>query len=104
MSENIYKVDAHFEDIQSHIKICLQNAKKSIKIAVAYFTDKDIFNLLCSRAIDDVEVELLISDEDVNFKSGDVNFDNLIKCGGKLFISVNEQKIILHNKFCIIDE
>jgi len=98
------KVEAFFDDIQTQIKVKIQASKKSIKIAVAYFTDKEIFNLLCLKAERGVEVQLIISAEDVNFSKGDVLFDNLLNSNGELFICITDEKGILHNKFCIIDE
>jgi hypothetical protein len=97
-------IHTFFNDIQTEIKVRIQESRQSIKIAVAYFTDKEIFKLLCLKAERGVKVELVISAEDVNFSRGELKFDDLIDAGGSLFICIMEQRGILHDKFCIIDE
>lgn len=97
-------IDAFFENISDEIKAHLQGATKSIRVAVAYFTDQQIFSFLCSRARQGINVELIISAEDSNFKAGTINFDNLVDSGGHLYISLNEETGTLHDKFLIIDD
>jgi len=41
------QTQAYFEDIQRQIKIELREAKESIFVAVAWFTDPELFELLC---------------------------------------------------------
>jgi len=45
------QTQAFFDDIQEQIKYEINKATKSILIAVAWFTDKEIFNLLCNKSI-----------------------------------------------------
>ena len=43
------QTQAYFDDIQLHIMHVLGKATKSIHIAVAWFTDPEIFSLLCLK-------------------------------------------------------
>ena len=61
---------AYFEDIQHHIKKELNKATNSIYIAVAWFTDSELFDILCRKAEDGVSVELMLMDDDINRGSG----------------------------------
>ena len=61
---------AYFEDIQYHIKKELIKAKFSIYIAVACFTDGELFDVLCRKAEDGVDVELMLMDDEINNWSG----------------------------------
>lgn len=96
--------EVFFENIQDEIKLRISQAQSSLKIALAYFTDKEIFNLLCDITRRGIKTELVVADEDINFKENCIDFNELLECGGNFFISVVENKNILHNKFCIIDE
>ena len=57
---------AYFEDIQHHIKYELEKAKNSIYIAVAWFTDNELFDILCQKADKGVSVELMLMDDEIN--------------------------------------
>ena len=67
---------AYFEDIQHHIKKELNKAKSSIYIAVAWFTDSELFEILCRKAEDGVSVELMLMDDNINRGSG-INYSKL---------------------------
>lgn len=92
---------AYFENIQEIIIKYISNAKKSIKIAMAWFTNPIIFNNLlriCKRGI---EVDLLINNDLINNRSNGLPFDKLIQAGANLYLA--EPPTFIHNKFCIID-
>ena len=98
------QTQAYFEDIQFHIKKEISKAKYSIQIAVAWFTDRDIFNLLCDKAKNKVKIELLIVNDKINKNSG-IEYDLLNNLGSNFWFvgSGKEHENIMHNKFCIID-
>jgi hypothetical protein len=52
------QTQAYFEVIQLHILDELGKAAKSIHFAVAWFTDPEIFFLLCKKAKDGVRLEM----------------------------------------------
>lgn len=98
------QTQAYFEDIQLHIMHTLGKAVKSIHIAVAWFTDPEIFSLLCQKASDGVKVELLIADDRKNTKSG-IDFDKLRSLGATVEMvgGGGKKQQLMHNRFCVID-
>lgn len=53
-----------FSDIQKEITSKLLTATKSIKVAVAWFTDKNLFDTLIAKAKKGVIVDLLVANHD----------------------------------------
>ena len=89
--------EAHFEYIQNRILEALENAKVSITVAMAWFTNKILLDKLIKKSEEGISVQVAIYDDGINKKHG-VDLSNLphkkIK-GTKGGIS--------HNKFCVID-
>lgn len=96
------KVKSHFFNIKSHIVKEIEKANFSIYIAVAWFTDLDIFNLLIEQASKGIKVEVLIVDDEINSGSK-LNFEKLFENGGKIW-KINREQSTMHNKFCVIDQ
>lgn len=98
------KSQAYFEKIHREIESRLKEANKSIRIAVAWFTDRRLFHIICEKAKDGLEVELLIAHHEINFDSG-VKYGELKDSGGEYFwIGKGKRwEPLMHNKFCIID-
>jgi len=95
---------AYFEDIQFHIIREIRRATTSIHIAIAWFTDPEIFVELCEKARKGVRVELIVFDDAINRKCG-LPYDRLNELGG-VFIMVGDKKrnsAVMHNKFCVLD-
>ena len=99
------KTQAYLEDIQDHLLKELRKAKKSIIVAVAWFTDKEIYELLCQMAGEGVKVEIMLINDAINRESG-LNFKLLKSKKGTInFIGDgNDKDNIMHNKFCVIDD
>lgn len=98
------QTQAYFEDIQLQIIHELGKATKSIQIAVAWFTDSEIFNLLCSKARGGVKVELLITNDLINANSGlDYGQLRLLGATFEMVGSGAKKQPLMHNKFCVID-
>ena len=94
---------AYFENIRDQISRELISANTSIHIAVAWFTDNELFTQLCSKASDGITVELLLMDDEINHNSG-IDFQSLVASHGKLWqIKTDGGTRLMHNKFCIID-
>lgn len=99
------KVESHFLDIQDRIKDVLQEANHVIRIAVAWFTDDILFNILVEKARSGVQVELVLSNVE-NSGSSYLNFNLLRNAGGEVYRhgeSFFGAGGIMHNKFCIVD-
>jgi hypothetical protein len=98
---------AYFEDIQDHIIDELATADASIRIAVAWLTNHDIFEMLCHKASSSVRVELIMNNDRINARSR-LDYKKLEQFGGKI-VRIGERgkrqhdTPLMHNKFCIID-
>ena len=91
------ETQAYFENIREQIAVRLTDAEQSIDLAVAWFTDRVLFDALCRKAKSGVKVRLLLFDDDIN-KHLPIN--DLERLGGKVF-RISER--LMHNKFCVID-
>lgn len=93
------KATVHFNKIKYEIIENLRKAKKTIKVAVAWFTDEDIIRVLTQQKVAGIDIEVIISNAKENFENTD-NFKNYLRLQAKLFVS---NKSFMHHKFCIID-
>ncbi len=91
-----------FEDIANNIIKRIETAEHSVKIAVAWFTNFDLFNCVKSALNRNIEVTLITNNDLINNGGYCLNFDELIDCGLKLHLV--EYPEMLHYKFCIIDD
>jgi hypothetical protein len=81
----------------------LTKAKDEILVAVAWFNDIELFNILLDKAENGIQVNLLISNDPNNFSSPEsLNFEELVAKKGKVNRLITES-VLMHNKFCIID-
>lgn len=98
------KSQAYFEKIHKQIEIRLQESQTSIRLAVAWFTDQKLFNIICEKAKNGVEVELIIATHEINQESN-IEFSKLKQSGGTIYWIGTGYKYeaLMHNKFCIID-
>lgn len=94
-------VKSYFSDIKAHIIEEIKKANFSIIIAVAWFTDAEIFNSLNKKASNGIKVEMLIVDDDINANSK-INYEVLFENGGKVW-KIERDQSTMHNKFCVID-
>lgn len=83
--------------ILDQLKVELSKAQQEIIVAVAWFTNRDLSDLLTSLAERGVEVKVLICNHSSN--KPDI-FDGLVKKGGTVRVY---EKRFMHNKVCIID-
>ncbi|MDA9261903.1 phospholipase D-like domain-containing protein [Flavobacteriales bacterium] len=80
----------------------LANSKTEVKIAVELFTNPVFFKTLIKLNENGVKIELVLSDDSMNFTNPKVNFQKLIDLGIK--IKVTKSPNLMHNNFCVIDE
>ncbi len=93
---------AYFENIQPKLVNELQRAEHTIYVAVAWFTDLDLFNILCQKLEKGVIVSILILDDEIN--DGDYALDfNRLKQKGAIIYKMGNKREVMHNKFCVID-
>lgn len=96
------QTEAIFENIADRICEEIISAKKSIYIAVAWFTNQNIFNLLLEKANKGCHVSLLISNDEIN-NSSRIDFNRLNTLKSKVYKVGNGENDLMHNKFCVID-
>jgi hypothetical protein len=96
------QTEAVFENIAERIEQEISSAQKSIFIAVAWFTNKNIFNKLVQKAKNGCSVSLIISNDKINLNSS-IEFDELITDKSKVYKIGNGETELMHNKFCVID-
>ena len=94
---------AYFDNIKSHIIKELEYSTCSILVAVAWFTDRDLFNILCRKASEGLNVEIIIANDEINANCN-IDYQLIEQFGGKFYLDQNPNKnSLMHNKFCIID-
>ncbi len=93
-------VEAYFDNIRKVLIGELKTAKESIFIAVAWFTDRELFSVLQQKSKEGIRIYLCITDDSIN-KKGGLAFESLTSNGGGFYKVKNA---LMHNKFCVIDE
>jgi hypothetical protein len=96
------QTEAVFENISERIKQELWKAQKAIHIAVAWFTNKELFDILKIKAQNNCKVFIIINDDEINNNSS-ITYDSLNIKNIKIFKSGFAKNELMHNKFCIID-
>lgn len=90
-----------YEEIEQKITANLLKAKKDVKIAVAWFTNPAIFELLVELVNKDISIEIILCDDNINFTNPKLNFQRLIDKG--VSVRISQFPYLMHNKFCVID-
>jgi hypothetical protein len=96
------QTEAIFEHIGDRIQTEIRKAKKSIFIAVAWFTNKNIFEELLIKANEGCKVFLIISNDEIN-RNSKIEYELLIKFDSKFYKVGDGNADLMHNKFCVID-
>jgi PLD-like domain len=91
--------EVHFEQIQAQILAELDKAKFTIWVAVAWFTDKVLFDKLVEKKKAGLNIQLLVSDDDINRQYG---FDYEKEFETRR-IPKSSFDNLMHHKFCVID-
>lgn len=96
--------------IQSEILLDFRNAKKSIKIAVSWFTDDKLFDELIRQAKSNIDIQIILSADDWNL----IEYERIQeiqkhgglvhKIGAKTVESATSDNLFMHGKFYIIDD
>jgi hypothetical protein len=96
---------AFFDGIAEEISKRLGAAEHEITAAVAWFTDSDLFEILCRKAGLGCRVRCAMLDDPINLAPGKLNFQRLKDIGGEVFLIPcgSGPGKIMHNKFCVID-
>ncbi len=92
---------ALFINIKDFIIECLINAKSKIRVAVAWFTNLELYSIILMLLQKGIQVDLIIIDDYINRNEYGLDFNAFISMGGHLYLSTQAKN--MHNKFCIID-
>jgi hypothetical protein len=96
------QTEAVFENIAERIGSEIDKAKNSIFIAVAWFTNRNIFNVLQRKAKEGCQINLMYSADHINENSS-IDFDLLKTKNSNVFPIGDGDHDLMHNKFCVID-
>lgn len=88
-----------FKQLQNH----LTYARKSLKIAVSWFTNYSLFKQLKQMANDGIKIQMIINNDLINNGGYCLNFNELI-INENVELSLVEYPHLLHHKFVIIDD
>lgn len=95
--------EAIFDKIAPRLYQELSKATQSIYIAVAWFTNKELFEVLKIKAKEGILVQVIITKDDINLGSGIAYTSLNIGKSGVFFVGDGKTDL-MHNKFCVIDE
>ena len=93
----------HFDNIERLICKSIASAEKRVYIAVAWFTNKRIYDVLLNVVQRNIEVKLLILNDILNRNEFGLDYGELITNGAIVKYS-SSTKGTMHNKFCVIDD
>ena len=97
-------VSAYFnEEILKQLQNYLTYARKSLKIAVSWFTNGSLFKQLKQIANDGIKIQMIINNDLINNGGYCLNFNELIE-NENVELSLVEYPHLLHHKFVIIDD
>lgn len=91
-----------YSNIENKIVSNLKKSKKIVKIAVAWFTNPNLYKLLENLIDNNIKIEIILSDERINFINEKVDFQKFID--KNINIRISKFPNLMHNKFCIIDD
>lgn len=93
---------AYFRNIRKELIETLETTENRLRIAVAWFTNSDLFDLLLEKLSNGIQVQLIMIDDYINNGDFGLNFQKYIEKGGKLYYGKEENP--MHHKFCVIDD
>lgn len=93
---------AYFKNIRQHLLFAINNVNEEVYIAVAWFTNKDLYNSLLHCLGRGIKVHLVINFDYINCGEDGLDFQNFINLGGLLYYANQDEPI--HHKFCIFDK
>ena len=95
-------IEAHFENIRNLIIDNIRASKTEIKIAVAWFTQKQLYDAVLDALERDVKVSLIMMKDFINCGVYGLPLQSFVDRGGNLHF-VTSRGWTMHNKFCLFD-
>ena len=90
-------VQAYFSNIKNIILNEIHNSKKDISIAVAWFTQQDLFNAIIEALERGVSISIILINDIINRNKHGLDFSLYLQKGGKLCFA-DSRKTLMHNK------
>ena len=94
--------EVYFEDISTAIAEKLDSATRIIRVAVAWFTDRQLFEGLVQKASEGLAVIVIIRNDVINVGQAGLAWQEFIDANGTLYLYPDSPA--LHHKFCLIDD
>ena len=96
------EITPYFEKIEERVISDLKAAEREILLAVAWFTNKNIFDVLIEKLKGDkIVVKLVVINDNINNRINGLDFQQFISSGGIFYFA--EKNIPMHSKYVIID-
>lgn len=96
------EITPYFDNIDAIIINDIKAAKHQILLAMAWFTDEDIFDALLEKMTkEEISAQMVVINDNINNHPGGLDFQKFISAGGKFYFA--EKDIPMHNKYIIID-
>ncbi len=86
----------YFENIRQKLIEEISKAEFDIYVAVAWITDKELWNKLAEKAQNGLMIQVVLVPDEINLNNG-LDFDELTKLGVQIFWDNH------HHKYCVID-
>ena len=94
-------VQSYFQHLPELVCTQLEQANHTIRIAVCWFSNQQIFNTLLLRLEAGISVSLLIEYDSQNIREQGLNFEEFIRLGGQFYGCCFAG--LMHHKFALID-
>jgi phosphatidylserine/phosphatidylglycerophosphate/cardiolipin synthase-like enzyme len=75
---------AVFENIANRIETEIDKAQKSVLIAVAWFTNKNLFEAIVRKSKKGCQISLMITDDKINNNSG-IDYNRLTTANSQIY-------------------
>lgn len=95
-------IKAYFKGIEKILAEQLADSNENILLAVAWFTNHQLFDIICSKLKEGIKVSICVVNDEINNRELGLDFQQFISLGGELYFGNNEE--FMHHKFCIIDK
>lgn len=93
---------AHFQNLPAVICRHLADARQHIRIAVCWFSHRDIFEVILQKLRAGIGVDLILEYDAQNIRSEGLPFQKFIQLGGNLY--AYRDAALMHHKFALIDD
>lgn len=95
--------NAYFENIEKEIIKQVRQAKYTVRIAMAWFTNSSFYNELIQLMDKGINIELVLLDDIINWQPYAPDFNEINKHQNGCVRIAYRDKGFMHHKFCIID-